>query len=179
MNSQENHTEGERLRRSKYGLGDRRTFQQLMEFSGIDPVHKRQIRDRCGNIEYVPFKEHPLGPDYIPRFDENFDPLDEPDEGSVYYDPNMRKSRTVEEKERIVEKRNYIMKQKNDIIGDTNKYLPSHTEPSLKLVGMDKEKKDVNENIWFDIVMELSLLFIILAGCYYCIMLPNRSTKNL
>jgi hypothetical protein len=57
------------LRQSKYGLGDRRSLEQFIAFSGIDTVNRRIIENRCGNIEFVPFKEHPLGPDYIPKFD--------------------------------------------------------------------------------------------------------------
>jgi hypothetical protein len=126
MNPNENRTIGERIRRSKYGLGDRRTFDQLMEFSGVDPVHQRTLRDRCGNIDYVPFHEHPLGPDYIPSFDPvTFDPLDEPDEGSIYYQPPLAVSplvggssgegkmiRTPEEKEKLFEKRKYLLQER-------------------------------------------------------------------
>ena len=44
--------------------------------------------NRCGNIELVPFTPHPLGADYIPRFDAITEaPLDVPDIGSIYYDP--------------------------------------------------------------------------------------------
>lgn len=57
------------LRQSKYGLGDRRSLDQFIAFSGIDTINRRIIENRCGNIEFVPFKEHPLGPNYIPKFD--------------------------------------------------------------------------------------------------------------
>ena len=50
---------------------------------------KRYIQplgNRCGNIKYVPFKQHSRGADYIPRFSEEAEePLDAPDPGSIYY----------------------------------------------------------------------------------------------
>ena len=42
--------------------------------------------NRCGNIEYVPFIEHPNGPDYIPKFDSSTEEfLDDYDTGSIYH----------------------------------------------------------------------------------------------
>lgn len=83
-----NQTQLEALWRSKYGLGDRRTFRQFEEFSGIDFSATRMTSNRCGNIDIVPFTEHPLGANYIPRFDPVTEaPLDVPDIGSIYYDP--------------------------------------------------------------------------------------------
>lgn len=73
------------LRQSKYGLGDRRSLEQFIAFSGIDTVNRRIIENRCGNIEYVPFVEHPLGPDYIPKFDPITEEYaDQWYEGSIY-----------------------------------------------------------------------------------------------
>lgn len=41
---------------------------------------------RCANIQYVPFREHPNGPHYIPEFHpDTFMSLEVPDEGSIYY----------------------------------------------------------------------------------------------
>lgn len=74
------------LRRSKYGLGDRRSPEQAIRFSGFALNNRTMLGNRCGNLDHVPFTEHPLGPDYIPRFDPaTFEPLDEPDIGSIYY----------------------------------------------------------------------------------------------
>ena len=40
-------------------------------------------------MEWVPFKQHPKGPAYIPAFSNTTEePLDPPDEGSIYYDKN-------------------------------------------------------------------------------------------
>ena len=50
------------VQRSKYGLGDRRTMSQFINFTGIDTIHLAVLENRCGNIEYVPFREHPFGP---------------------------------------------------------------------------------------------------------------------
>jgi hypothetical protein len=49
------------LHQSKYGLGDRRTLDQLIEFSGIDTKHRQILGNKCGNIDLVPFVQHPLG----------------------------------------------------------------------------------------------------------------------
>ena len=74
------------MHQSKYGLGDRRTLDQAIAFSGIDTKNHRILGNRCGNIDYVPFKEHPFGVNYIPPFD----PVNEAfigtrDPGSIYY----------------------------------------------------------------------------------------------
>eukprot|EP00804_Cyclotella_cryptica_P011402 CCRYP_016057-RA/>CCRYP_016057-RA protein AED:0.36 eAED:0.36 QI:0/0.5/0.66/1/1/0.66/3/284/375 len=76
------------LKRSKYGLDD------LIQFSGIDLRHKRVTIDgknRCGNIQWVPFAEHPKGVNFIPRYnDTTEDPLDIPyDKTSVWYNPQI------------------------------------------------------------------------------------------
>jgi hypothetical protein len=82
------------LKRSRYGLGDRRTLDQLIEFSGVDLRHKRPTIDgknRCGNLQWVPFIEHPKGVNFIPTFDETTEaPLDLPyEKSSVWYDPHI------------------------------------------------------------------------------------------
>ena len=46
MNSKENVTEGELVRRSRYGLGDRRTFEQFKTFSGVDPARRQTTQDK-------------------------------------------------------------------------------------------------------------------------------------
>jgi hypothetical protein len=78
-----------RMQQSKYGLGDRRSLSQLIQFSGVDLVNEKPSIDgknRCGNIQWVPFKEHPNGVNYIPRFDEDTeDPLDIFEETSVWF----------------------------------------------------------------------------------------------
>ncbi len=78
-----------RMKKSKYGLGDRRTLDQLINFSGFDLRNQKVSIDgknRCGNIRFVPFKEHPQGVNYIPRFNnETEDPLDPYDPTSIWY----------------------------------------------------------------------------------------------
>ena len=45
-------------------------------------------KNRCGNIQWVPFTEHPEGVNYIPKFDdETEDPLDPYLPGSIWYSP--------------------------------------------------------------------------------------------
>ena len=47
----------EKIASSRYGLGDRRTLQDSIEFSGFDPVKKRMTKNTCGNLAWVPFVE--------------------------------------------------------------------------------------------------------------------------
>merc|ERR1719221_2163017 len=79
------------MKQSRYGLGDRRSLDDLIQFSGIDLRHKKPTVDgvnRCGNIQWVPFTEHPKGVNHIPKFDDQERPLDLPyDKTSVWYDP--------------------------------------------------------------------------------------------
>ena len=46
MKANENVTKGELVRRSKYGLGDRRTFDQFKEYSGVDPLRRKTTKDK-------------------------------------------------------------------------------------------------------------------------------------
>jgi hypothetical protein len=82
-----------KLKRSKFGLGDRRSLDQLIHFSGIDLRHKKPTIDgknRCGNLQFVPFTENPKGVNYIPQFDADENPLDLPyEKSSVWYDPRV------------------------------------------------------------------------------------------
>lgn len=82
------------MKRSKFGLGDRRTLDDLINFSGIDLRHRKVTIDgvnRCGNLQWVPFIEHPKGVNFIPSFNETTeDPLDLPyEKTSVWYDPRI------------------------------------------------------------------------------------------
>jgi len=53
------------IQKSRYGLGDRRTLDQLINFSGIDTRNKRMTGNFCGNLNWVPFEEDSRGVDYI------------------------------------------------------------------------------------------------------------------
>mmetsp|Transcript_13233 Transcript_13233/g.23233 ORF Transcript_13233/g.23233 Transcript_13233/m.23233 type:complete len:187 (-) Transcript_13233:23-583(-) len=45
----------------------------------------------CGNLDFVPFTEHPWGADYIPRFDNETEAfVDVRDPGSIYFDESQR-----------------------------------------------------------------------------------------
>ena len=46
-----------RIAATKYGHGDRRTLEQAIEFSGFDPEQKKMVKNRCGNLKWVPFEE--------------------------------------------------------------------------------------------------------------------------
>ena len=54
-------TEVGQIRRSRFGLGDRRTLLQAEEFSGIDLAAKEMVKNRCGNLLWVPYEESPGG----------------------------------------------------------------------------------------------------------------------
>jgi hypothetical protein len=88
-NGEEDPAKVQRMKLSKFGLGDRRTLDQLINFSGFDLRHEKVTIDgknRCGNIQWVPFTEHPKGVNYIPSFDnETEDPLDPYDPSSIWY----------------------------------------------------------------------------------------------
>ena len=74
------------LQQSKYGLGDRRTLDQAIQFSGIDFKKLKILGNYCGNLDYIPYIEHPWGVDYIPKYDnitERF--IDVRDPGSIYF----------------------------------------------------------------------------------------------
>ncbi len=78
------------MKKSKFGLGDRRSLDQLINFTGFDLRNEKisiDGKNRCGNIRWVPFEEHPKGVNYIPRFDnETEDPLDPYDPSSIWYE---------------------------------------------------------------------------------------------
>ena len=84
------------LRRSRFGLGDRRTLEQLIEFSGLNTTSMHEQIDpyKCANLEIVPFKEHIAGVDYIPHYDEWDRPVDPYDPGSIYYGMHLNDPRT-------------------------------------------------------------------------------------
>ena len=75
------------LQRSKYGLGDRRSLQSCMRFMGIDFTRRRRLVNRCGNIDYIPFREHPKGSEYIYTFTSNSNEsfVGTRDKNSVWY----------------------------------------------------------------------------------------------
>lgn len=79
-----------RLQKSKFGLGDRRSLEQFVAFSGIGIATSEfpfDGKSRCGNLQWVSFPEHANGVDYIPQFDdEREDPIDAPDKTSVWHD---------------------------------------------------------------------------------------------
>ena len=79
------------LQQSRYGLGDRRTLDQAIAFSGIDTKNRIMRGNNCGNLDFVPFTEHPWGADYIPRYDNETEAfLDVRDPGSIYFDESQR-----------------------------------------------------------------------------------------
>ncbi len=52
-------TEVQMIRRSRYGLGNKRTLEQAREFTGINLVDEKMEVNRCGNLNWIPFQESP------------------------------------------------------------------------------------------------------------------------
>jgi len=46
------------VRKSRYGLGTRRTLEQAIEFTGINLKERKMETNRCGNLIWVPFEEN-------------------------------------------------------------------------------------------------------------------------
>lgn len=49
--------EVEKIRHSRYGLGTKRTLEQVREFTGINLVDEKMEENRCGNLNWIPFEE--------------------------------------------------------------------------------------------------------------------------
>ena len=49
--------EVERIRRSRFGLGTKRTLKQVREFTGINLLEEKMEVNRCGNLVWVPYAE--------------------------------------------------------------------------------------------------------------------------
>jgi len=51
--------ERDRIRKSRYGLGTKRTLDQVIEFTGISLLERKMIDNKCGNLLWIPYKESP------------------------------------------------------------------------------------------------------------------------
>ena len=49
----------EQIRKSRYGVGNKRTLVQASKFSGIDLAAKKMVENKCGNLIWVPYEESP------------------------------------------------------------------------------------------------------------------------
>jgi len=47
------------IRKSRYGLGNKRTLSQAVEFTGISLAKKKMVVNKCGNLNWVPYEESP------------------------------------------------------------------------------------------------------------------------
>ena len=144
-----------RMKRSKFGLGDRRTLDQLIQFSGIDLHNERPSIDgenRCGNIQWIPFTEHPKGVNYIPKFDpDTEDPIDVLYEStSIWYNKeidvkpvaenhvNLSKNDTASREEE---------EEETDVIAreGAKQNMVKHLNGVLQSI--EKEDKEMNEGV--------------------------------
>jgi hypothetical protein len=196
----ENYTIAELYRRSKYGLGDRRTFQQLMDFSGVNPAKRLKVSDRCGNIDhlYVPFTEHVMGVDYIPAYDSNtFNPVEPPDRGSIYYHELLDSAKKASDdywSKRMDTPNNFQLTNdiKDSNIAVTQPSTPVSSRIKSKAESINNSNQFVNEEPNMahlrgpitsesegkKIIFEL-LLFVIIFLAIYFVTLPSRSLKKL
>eukprot|EP00934_Nitzschia_sp_Nitz4_P002501 Nitzschia sp. Nitz4//scaffold32_size149145//45702//47345//NITZ4_002872-RA/size149145-processed-gene-0.90-mRNA-1//1//CDS//3329548048//2491//frame0 len=51
--------EVEQIRRSRYGLGNKRTLEQARDFTGINLLEEKMEINKCGNLLWVPYQESP------------------------------------------------------------------------------------------------------------------------
>jgi len=49
----------DKIRGGRFGLGTKRTLEQAIEFTGIDLRNRKMVKNKCGNLEWVPFQESP------------------------------------------------------------------------------------------------------------------------
>jgi len=78
------------VQQTKYGLGDRRSLDQAIAFSGVDLKSRKMLANRCGNIDWVPYTPHPYGPAYVQTYDHETEVFsDYRDKGSLFYDPSV------------------------------------------------------------------------------------------
>jgi hypothetical protein len=170
----ENPAEALALRRSKYGLGDRRTIDAAVEFSGLGLYNRTVLGNKCGNLDFVPFKQHPLGSSYIPRFDEvTFAPLDEPDEGSIYYDM-ARATLTTS----MPENRKQLRAQEKSVIGE--KAITTTTKDEIPRIWKSRSE-DINKaNVdgWFSFILNRIALGFIFSGPVGCAVIISFYRRN-
>jgi hypothetical protein len=62
--SEEDLKEIEQIRASRYGLGTKRSLEQASEFSGINLRERKMVKNKCGNLIWVPFDPHPVSDAY-------------------------------------------------------------------------------------------------------------------
>ena len=156
----------------RFGLGDRRTLSQLIEFSGVNTRERTGGKEAkyCGNLEYVPFLEHPLGADHIPPFDLNGRPLEEPDVGSIYYQHKGATSiRTKAQKEARAK---------------THTHAHGSSSTGVRSVGVLGETAIKNyqnyhkDSHWMSMLMDLIGVVLLIASLIYMYSLyKNKSTK--
>lgn len=56
--SEEDLKEIEQIRSSRFGLGTKRSLEQACEFSGINLRERTMVKNKCGNLIWVPFDPH-------------------------------------------------------------------------------------------------------------------------
>lgn len=57
--NEQEEAEIEQIRKSRYGIGNKRTLEQASKFSGIDLAGKKMVENKCGNLKWVPYTESP------------------------------------------------------------------------------------------------------------------------
>jgi len=49
------------IRSSRYGIGTKRSLEQVRQFTGIDLEKRKMVENKCGNLLWVPYEEDTLG----------------------------------------------------------------------------------------------------------------------
>ena len=57
--NEQEEAEIEQIRKSRFGIGNKRTLEQASKFSGIDLAGKKMVENKCGNLKWVPYTESP------------------------------------------------------------------------------------------------------------------------
>ena len=57
--NEQEEAEIEQIRKSRFGIGNKRTLEQASKFSGIDLAGKKMVENKCGNLKWVPYAESP------------------------------------------------------------------------------------------------------------------------
>jgi hypothetical protein len=55
--SEHERKEVERIRSGRFGLGTKRTLEQVTDFTGINLFERKMVENKCGNLIWVPFTE--------------------------------------------------------------------------------------------------------------------------
>lgn len=149
IGSHHNSTETERkeldmIRNSRFGLGTKRTMEQVRQFTGIDLLNKRMESNKCGNNYWVPYEESPnYGVDEVlargnvgnvgepPKSEEHHapkvKPIDEPEDAPEH----------EEEKEKELDQLEHELREEDEVLNNALKRKAAKKSKKKKLADSD------------------------------------------